>query len=126
MAKEVLFDQKYNAKIIENIEIFKYEYPEIAEQTWNEFRDKPNCSCRGKIFKIFQDNIDKFNGIMSKLLGEEVIVNFPGPLTETIVKEFDTLKEMEAFLNELRVKSKMMRSASPSPNGKGGFVLICM
>ena len=126
MSKEALFNQEYNKVITDNIEIFKYEYSSIDEKMWEEFKNKPNCKCRGKIFKVLKENMGKFNSIMSKLTGEDIEMLFPGPLEETLVKEFDDLKSMEKFLNDIRKKGKMIRSATPSPNGKGGFVLICM
>ena len=126
MAKEVLFNQDYNKIVTDNLEIFKYEYPDIGDKNWEDFKNKPNCKCRGEIFKSFKDDINKFNAIMSKLTGEDIEMLFPGPLEETLVKEFDDLKSMEEFLNDLRKKGKMIRQANPSPNGKGGFVLICM
>ena len=124
--KEVLFDQKINETILKSIDIFKYEYPQIKSDMWDEYKAKPNCKCRGKIFAEFKNNMDKFNSIMSKLMHEEIEIIFPGPLQETIVKEFDTITEMQDYLNELRRKGTLLKSASPSPNGKGGFVLICM
>jgi len=126
MARDVIFDQDVNARINKNIEIFAYEYPEIDEKTWKEFKEKPNCKCRGKVLKKLQKDKSKFNAIMSKLMDEEVEIHFPMPIENPIVKEFETLKEMEDFLNELKSKGKLMRSANPSPNGKGGFVLIVM
>lgn len=126
MSKEILFEQKENKLIIDNVEIFKYEYPEISENDWNDFVTKPNCQCRGKIFSILKKDQKKLDFIFSKLMNEDVSIIFRGPIEEPIVKEFDDLKQMEEFLKELNRKGKLFRSASPSPNGKGGYVLIVL
>ena len=126
MPKELLFGKDVTRLINKNLEIFVYEYPDIDEKTWNEFKAKPNCKCRGRIIKAFQKDPDKINKIISKLMGEDVVVYFTSTLEEPIVKEFDSLKEIEDFLKDLRRKGKVLRSASPSPNGKGGFVVIIM
>ena len=126
MSKEILFDQEINKLIVTNVPILQYEYSQVDEKTWNEFATKPNCACRGKIFKLFQDDPKKFNEIVSKLMGEEVAILFPGPIEDPIVKEFKTLKGMEEYLKELKSKGKMIRSASPAPNGSGGYLLVVM
>jgi len=126
MPKDVLFSNDVLRVINDNIEIFIYEYPEIDEKTWNDFKRKPNCKCRGRVIKTFQKDLEKINGILSKLMGEDIVIHFTSPLEEPIVKEFKDLKEIEDFLKDLRRKGKIIRSASPSPNGKGGFIVIVM
>jgi len=126
MSKEILFDQDINNLIVKNVSIFQYEYSQIDEKTWKEFSTKPNCKCRGKVFKILQEDMEKLNAILSKLMGEEISLIFPGALEEPIAKEFETLKGMEDFLKELKAKGKIIRSASPAPNGKGGYLLVVM
>ena len=126
MSKEILFDQELNRLVIKNVEIFQYEYSQVDEKTWKEFATKPNCSCRTKIINLFKAIPEKFNKIISKLVNDDVVVLYPGPIEDPIVKEFKTLKGMEEFLKELKSKGKMVRSASPAPNGKGGYILIVM
>jgi len=127
MPKTVLFSQEINELITKNADIFMYEYPDIvSEKDWNDFKTKPNCKCRKKIMDGLLKDMTKFNQIVSKLKGEEIEIIFPKPLEETIVEEFETLKEMEVFLKELKNKGIMFRSATPSPNGKGGFILIVL
>ena len=126
MVKDIVFNQEVNEVLVQNAEIFSYEYPEIDAKTWDEFKRKPNCKCRGKIFDLLRKDPDKLNGILSKLMGEEVNLFFPSPIDDPIVKEFNDLKGMEDFLKELKSKGKMIRSATPSSNGKGGFIIIVM
>lgn len=125
--EEIIFNTEINQLIQTYIEIFKFEYDEISEKDWNDYKNKPRCgSCRKKILDVFRQDEEKFNNIISKLRGKETIVYFPGPINESIVKEFNDLKEMEAFLTDLKKRGKMIRSATPSPNGKGGFVLVVL
>jgi len=127
ITKEILFNPELNDIIVKNVEIFAFEYPNISDKKWKEFKNKPNCQkCRMEIFAELKKDSDKLNTIFSRLLDDAVIVNFPGPLTDPIVKEFDNIVEMEKFLKDIKKKGIMIRSASPSPNGKGGFVLICL
>lgn len=126
MPREIVYDKEIDTLVKKNLNIFEYEYEDIPKSDWVDFKNKPNCTCRQKIIKALSSNPDKFNQIISKLSGKDTVVYFPKPLDEPMVKEFDTLIDMESFLKELKRKGTLFRSAAPSPNGKGGFILIVM
>jgi len=126
MSKLVKFNNDIMQTIIDNLDIFKYEYPEVKSKTWDDFKAKPNCKCRGDILKMLKEDMIKFNGIICKLLDKDIEVVFPSPLEKTIVKEFENIKEMEEYLRHLNDTGKIIRSATPAPNGTGGFILIVM
>jgi len=126
MARDIIFNQQIQELIKESADIFGFEYPAISEKKWQEFKNNPNCKCNAEIYAEIQKDVEKMNSIFSTLMGEEVNIIFPGPLPEAIVQEFENIKDMENFIKELQKKGKMIRSASPSPNGKGGFILIVM
>ena len=121
-----IFDQSLLKTIMDNLEIFKYEYPEVGEKNWTDFKNKPQCKCRKAIFETLKADPEKLNRIFSKLLSESVEIFFPAPIDQPIVKEFETLVQLESFLKELKAQGKIIRSATPSPNGKGGFLLIVL
>jgi len=125
--EDILYNKKLIDGIIkENLDIFKYEYRDngIREKTWRDYKTKEKCSCKKKIFAFFMEDSDKFNAIMSKLMGKDVNIIFPEPIKEPIVKEFDNIVDMESFLISLKEDGKVFRNLNPSPNGKGGYILI--
>jgi hypothetical protein len=126
MAKEIIFNGKLKEILINNVDIFEYGFKDVPEKIWKDFKNKPNCGCVGQILTALQKDLDKTNTIFSEFLGEDIKVVFPGPIESPIVKEFDNIVEMEKYLKNLQQKGKMIRSATPSPNGKGGFILIVM
>jgi hypothetical protein len=126
MANDIIFNKTINDLIVKNVEIFTFEFPSIPENDWKDFAKKPNCKCRNKIFEELKKEKTKFDSVMSRLMGEEVEIHFPAPLDEPIVKEFENLKKMEEYLKELKRKGTVIRNANPSPDGKGGFILIVM
>jgi len=126
MAKDLVFNETVQNIVFDNLEIFKYEYPELKKDL-DDYKKKPNCKCRGKIFKKFQEDEDKFNSIVSKFMEEEVNIHFSGPLKESIVKEFSNITEVQEFLTELQNKGKIVRTTSISPSkDSDGYILIAM
>lgn len=126
MVKDIIFNKTINDLIVKNVEIFEYEFTSIDSKDWQDFAKKPNCKCRTKIFEQLKKDKKHFDEVMSKLMGEDVEIHFPAPLDEPIVKEFENLKQLEDYLKDLKRKGTVIRNANPSPNGKGGFVLIVM
>jgi len=127
MAENIIFNKNIIQLIIDNIDIFKYEYPNIKDKTWKLFLEKKGgCSCTKSIIKEFKSDIEKINSILSELLNQKVNLNFYGPLKNPIVKEFPSLSEMELFLKELKSKGTHIQSATPSPNGQGGYIMVIM
>jgi len=127
MSKDILFSKEYLDLILDNVEIFKFEFPNISDEDWKEYLSKKNCgSCRKKVIGVMRQDMDKLNDIFSKLLEEDVVLNFPGKIEDPIVEEFDNIADMQNFLKDLKSKGKQIQSATPSPNGKGGYLLVVM
>jgi len=125
MSKNKVFDQALMDVIRENLEIFKYEYPKVKDKDWEEFQKNTGCgSCINNIITHLKKDKGKMNAIFSKLLDEDVVINFMEALESPIVKEFDNIVEMETFLKRLKEEGKIIRTVSPSPNGKGGYILV--
>lgn len=125
--KDVILNRDYIDLIFENEEIFKYEFPNIPDDDWEAYKKKKRCGqCRKKVIGVMKEEPEKFNSIFSKLLDEDVQVHFPGPIEEPIVKEFENIVEMQKYLKELKSIGKQIKSANPSPNGKGGYLLVVM
>jgi len=43
-----------------------------------------------------------------------------------MVKEFENIVEMESFLKDLKSRGIVIRSATPSTNGRGGWIMVIM
>ena len=126
MAERMLFSAELESTIRENLDIFGYEYPEVPKKDIEDYKKKANCNCKRSLFAEFRKDMDKFNSIMSKMMGKDVEIYFASPLEDPIVKEFANIVEMEEFLKDLKSKGKMVRSATPSPNGSGGYIMVIM
>jgi hypothetical protein len=127
MAKDIVLRKNQVDMIFENEEIFRYEFSNIADKDWKDFKKKRNCGiCRKRVLGSMKQEPEKMNEIFSKLLDEDVIVHFPGPIEDPIVEEFDNIADMQNYLKTLKSHGKQIKSANPSPNGKGGYLLVVM
>jgi len=127
MAEDTVFRQSEIKIVLDNLDIFKYEYPDVRKRDWDNFvAKKGGCSCTKKIIDGFKRDIDKTNSIFSKLMGKEVSMYFAGPIQDPVVKEFDSIQDVEAFLKKLKNQGKQIKSATPAPNGKGGYILVVL
>jgi hypothetical protein len=122
MTKTIQFNQAIETLIRDHIDIFIYEYPEIDTKTWNEYKTKPNCSCKGKVHAQLRQNILKFESIISKFMGEEVKITFPGPLAHPIIQEFPNLIAAQEFLKTLALNGNMIRNVNITPNN-GTYII---
>ncbi len=126
LVRKIVFNKELMDIMKENMEIFKYEYPNVEDTDWNE-SVKGKCGpCMQNILNAFKEDDEKLNSIFSKFLQEEVKVYFPHTIESPIVKEFDSLSAMEDYLKELKSTGSMIRNASPSSNGSGGYLLVVM
>jgi hypothetical protein len=126
MVKRILFNADIEKVIRSNLDIFAYEYPDVPKKDIEEYKKKPNCNCKRALFESFREDMQKFNSIMSKMMEEEVEVYFVRPLEEPMVKEFENIVEMESFLKDLKSRGIVIRSATPSTNGRGGWIMVIM
>ena len=125
--KDVVFNKKYLDLMLENIETFKSEFSDIPLEDWDEYLANKSCgSCRQKIMGVIRQDTDKLSKVFSEILGENVSLNFPGKIESPIVEEFNNTTDMQEFLKGLKSKGKQIQSATPSPNGKGGYLLVVM
>jgi len=125
--KKLVLGKEEIDQILENKEIFQYEFPEVSDKDWETFTKKRNCgACRKRVVGPMRKQPDKMNVIFSKLLGEEVEICYPGPIDTPIIEEFDNIVDMQKFLKSLKEQGKQIQNATPSPNGKGGYLLVVM
>jgi hypothetical protein len=123
--EEIIFNPEIRNLVIENIDSFKSEYPDISKEDWEGYINDKGCrNCKMKIFQIFKDDNEKFNSIISRIKGNPVEISFPGPIQDPMVKEFSSIIEMEEFLKELKRKRVRYQNIATSPDGKGGYILI--
>lgn len=125
MVEDIVFGRTEIQIILDNIEIFQYEFPGVRGRDWKNFISKKGgCSCTQNIIQKLKENPIKTNEIFSQLLDKKINLYFPGPIDNPIVKEFSTLSDMEVFLKTLKNQGKHIKSATPAPDGKGGYILV--
>jgi hypothetical protein len=126
-AEDIIFNKDIRETIVNNIDIFKREFENIDKKDWKGYVKEQGCpSCKRKVFNTFRQNSEKMNRILSELMEKSVNLIFPGPIEEPIIKEFDNIIEMQSYLKSLQKMGKKFRSATPSPNGKGGYILVVL
>lgn len=57
----------------ETFEQLKKDFPEILADLIT-FKNNPNCSCRGKVFKFFTDQLEKEPTILNKYIKDQALL----------------------------------------------------
>ena len=123
--EEIIYNKTTQSVIHANLPKMIGEYPHLVEDLY-KYKNEPNCGCRGTVYAEFKKDPDKFNKLMSELMGKDVEIYFPGTLLEPVYEEYNSPKEAYESLKQFVKRGTQVRSFSLTDLGDGKVAMICL